>query len=78
MIADNAPEKKQNEDDVAEEQRSFKDINIEVGNYPQYSELALKVLMKFDLNDRDDKLHIDRLNEFIKKDFDEQMLRGAV
>ena len=78
MIADNAPEKKQNEHDVAEEQRSFKDINIEVGNYPQYSELALKVLTKFDLNDRDDKLHIDRLNEFIKKDFDEQMLRGAV
>ena len=78
MIADNAPEKKQNEHDVAEEQRSFKDINIEVGNYPQYSELALKVLMKFDLNDRNDKLHIDRLNEFIKKDFDEQMLRGAV
>ena len=34
MIADNAPEKKQNEDDVAEEQRSFKDINIDVGNYP--------------------------------------------
>ncbi len=30
MIADNAPEKKQNEDDVAEEQRSLKDINIEV------------------------------------------------
>ena len=78
MIADNAPEEKQNKDDIAEEQRSFKDINIEVGNYPQYSELALKVLMKFDLNDRDDKLHIDRLNEFIKKDFDEQMLRGAV
>ena len=78
MIADDAPVKEQNKEDAEEKQRSFKDINIEVGDYPQNSELAFSVLVKFDKNDRDDKLHIDWLNEFIKKDFDEQMLRGAV
>jgi hypothetical protein len=59
MIADDAPVKEQNKEDAEEKQRSFKDINIEVGDYPQYSELAFSVLVKFDKNDRDDKLHID-------------------
>ena len=41
MIADNAPEKEKNEDIIFEGQRSFKDKDIPVGEYPGYSELAL-------------------------------------
>ena len=37
MIADNAPEKEQNEDKIVEGQRSFKDKDIPVGEYLGYS-----------------------------------------
>ena len=55
MNADNAREKEQNEKDIAEGQRSFKDKEIPVGEYPAYSELALEVLSKVYTTDREDK-----------------------
>ena len=55
MNADNAPEKEQNEDSIVEGQRSFKDKEIPVGEYPAYSELALEVLSKVYTTDREDK-----------------------
>ena len=78
MNADNAPEKERNEWDIAEGQRSFKDKDIPVGEYPGYSEFALEVILQFDKSIRRDKEHIDRLHNFIQNDFDEQMKRGAV